>query len=133
MLRLKGAVAIPDGLVQVSLRAILQDEINVGVRLEGVEEVDDVGVRTDASVESELLRLVVDGKLQTGFGRGRPLGQTLDRNRLVGLEVLGREDHAKGTMVERRDCLIAAIKKNTTNKLLPQALHFSGAEVENVM
>jgi hypothetical protein len=42
---------------------------------------------------------------------------------LVGLQVLGREDHAEGAMVEGRDGLITAIQDDAAAKTIPQASH----------
>jgi hypothetical protein len=35
-------------------------------------------------------------------------------------------------MVERRDCLVAPIEKNTPNKSIPEAVHADGVESEEI-
>jgi hypothetical protein len=61
--RLEGAMANSDGFVEIATRAKLQDEIHVGVRLIRVQKVDDVRMRAQASVQDELLRLVIDSEV----------------------------------------------------------------------
>jgi hypothetical protein len=45
---------------------------------------------------------------------------------LSGSGVLGEEDHAEGTMIERRDGEVTAIEELVLCKLVPQAIHVGG-------
>jgi hypothetical protein len=51
------------------------------------------------------------------------LGDDLDRDGLAGYEILGLEDHSKGTMIEGRDYFISSIEHGTFAKLVAHALH----------
>jgi len=123
VLRLQGSMAVADGLIEVTLRAELQDQIDVGIGLEGIDEIDNVAVLAQAAVQEELLRLIVDGEVQPGVTRGRPLGETLESDGLVGQEVVSLEDHAEGAVVEWRDGLVASMEKDASGELVSQAFH----------
>jgi hypothetical protein len=88
-----------------------------------VEEIDNVAVKTKPGVESKLLGPLIHGQVKSSLRRSRSLGETLDSNSFIGQKVVALEHHAKGAMVEGRDCLITAIEKNAANKLISQALH----------
>jgi hypothetical protein len=133
MFRLQRALTVADCLVEIAARAKLQDKVDMRFSLEGPDQVDDVGMGTQAAVQNKLLRLLVDGKVDAGTVGGRPLSQALDGDGLAILEVPSQEDHAEGAMVERSDSLITAIKKNTSAEVFPQAGHCEGAiESEDV-
>ena len=101
MFSLQRAVAVADGLVQVTPGAKLEDQVDMRIGLERVDQVDDVSVRAETAMQGKLLRLVINGEVETRIVGGRFLGQALDGHGLVGLEISGHEDHAEGAMVER--------------------------------
>jgi hypothetical protein len=112
-----------DGFVEVAIGAELEDEVDVVLALEGLEQIDDVVVGAKAKMDTELFGALIDsegGRTVDGGGR---LGNDLDGNIVVGYQVLGLEDHAKGAMVERRDGLVSSIEYNAFVKLIAHALH----------
>lgn len=88
MLGLQGAGSGPDGFVQVTPGAELEHDVNMSLGLEGVDEIDNVGVRTELGVARELLGSFVNGKGGIEVTRSGFLGQALDGNELVGGEIL---------------------------------------------
>ncbi len=126
MLRLQRAMADADRLVQVTARAELDHQVDMGIRLERVDEVDDVGMRSELAVQHQLFGLVVDGEVEEALRCGRLLSQALDGDRLVRPGVLGHEDHAEGAMVERRDGLIPTTEHDAIVKAVAKALHCDG-------
>jgi hypothetical protein len=116
-------MALSDSLVEITLTAELEDQVEVRLGLERVEQVDDVGVRAQAAMQNEFLRLLVDGKIGASFRAGTLLGKALDGHGLVGHEILGLEDHTERSMVEGGDCLVTSTEEDTANELVLEAFH----------
>jgi hypothetical protein len=71
----------------------------VGFRLEGRDEINDVGMVAETIVAVELHQVIVARVLWLGCIR-RGLQQALDSHEATRLVVLCEEDHAKGPVVE---------------------------------
>jgi len=122
VLGLQRAFVKADGFIEVTIGAKLEDKVDVVLGLEGLKQVDNVGVRANAEVDSELLGALVHG--QSGLiGASVVLGDDLDRNDFASYEVLGLEDHAEGAMIEWGDGFIPPIKYNALMKQVAHALH----------
>jgi hypothetical protein len=119
-----------DGLVKVTHWAELQDKEHVSVGLERVDQVHNVWMVPENVVACELDEVVLSKgrRLLRVVGS---LGQTLDGNLLVGLEVLGQEDHAKGAVVEWRDGFETIVQKGPLNELLLHAKRSHGELIEH--
>jgi len=63
--RLTGSSAHTDGLVEVAIRTVLQDKVDVMFRLEMVDEVDNVRMVADPTMDCKFFRAIIDSK-----GRG---------------------------------------------------------------
>lgn len=126
VLRLQRTLVKADGLVQVTVGAVLEDKVDVVLGLKGLEKVDDVGMGTKPEVDTELLRALVDSKCRRAIDGSRGLGNNLDGNEIIGHKVLGLEDHAKGAIVECRNGFVSAMEYNTCLKLITHALHEEG-------
>jgi hypothetical protein len=123
VLSLKGALANTDGLVQVAIGAELKDQVDVVLSLERLNEVYNVGVVAKVEVNAKLLGALIDCESGRAVDGGGALGDDLDGNVVAGHKVLGLEDHAKGAIVERGDCLVSSIEHNAVMKVIAHALH----------
>lgn len=94
-------------------------------RLERVNQVDNVGVRAELVVVLQFLGKFVDCKAGCIIS-GVRLGQALDGNQFICINVLSKMNHAKRAMVEKLDGFEASIKTNAvslvdfTNPTLPK-------------
>lgn len=91
----------PDGLVEVTVGAVLQNQIDMSIGFEGMDEVDQVGMMCEASVTLQLFEAVINGQ-GTRRVSGRCLGQALDGNVLTSLGVVCDKHHSEGAMVQGR-------------------------------
>lgn len=71
----------------------------MGVGLEGVNEVNQVGVMRETSMALQLFEAIIDRQGAHGV-RGGCLGNALDCNFLVGLVVVRNNYHAKGAVIQ---------------------------------
>ena len=109
MFGVERATPNPNGLVEVAIRAVFENEVNMASGLERVNQVDNVGVVPNSSVNSELFGFLVDSDGGgTGISSGI-LGKALQCYKFAGEGVVSFEDHAKGAMVERRDGPVSSI------------------------
>lgn len=123
VLRLQRAGARADRAIQVTPRAELEDEIDMGIGLEGVNQIDDITVGAEVGVTGQLLRPLIDRKGGVALGDSRFLGEHLDGDVLVGVQVPGHEDHTEGAMIKRRESLEASIKDDSVIELVLHAFH----------
>jgi hypothetical protein len=123
VLSLKGTLANTDGLVKVAIGAELKDQVDVVLGLEGLEQVDDIGMVTKVEVDTKLLGTLIDCESGRAVDGGRALGDDLDSNVVTSHKVLGLENHAEGATVEWRDGLVSSIEHNAIVKLIAHALH----------
>ena len=121
MLGFQRTLVATDRFVQIASLAVLENDVGVGLGLEGVDEVDNVGVGSKTSVKNQLLRLLVNRKVEAGFACSSLLCQALDGNLLTSLEVAGHEDHAERPMVEGGDRFVSASEEDSRLELVPKA------------
>jgi hypothetical protein len=114
-----------NSFVEIAPRAKLENNVDMSACLEGMDEIDNVGVRSKDTVASQLLGFVVDREVDVDFGRSssRFLGQTFDSNQVIGLQVSSHEDHTEGSMIQGRDGLKSPIKDNAIVESISQAFH----------
>ena len=113
-------------LVKVSIGAILQHQVDMVLGLEGLKEVDYVGVATKAKMDAKLFRALIDSKSRRAVDGGGRLSDNLDGNKFVGCQILSLEDHAEGAMIEGGDSFVSAVEYNTCLELITHALHEEG-------
>jgi len=109
MLSLQRTLVIADGLVKVTVGAVLQDKVDVVLRLERLKHIDNIRVLAKAKVDTKLFRAFIYSKSRRAVHCSRRLGDTFDGNKITGGQVLSREDHAKGAMVQSRDSFVSAM------------------------
>lgn len=80
----------------------------MGFGLEGMNQIDNVRMRAQLVVVFEFLGKFVDCKARCIIG-GIRLGQALDGNQFIRINIFSQMDHAKGTMVEKLDGFEASI------------------------
>ena len=117
VLGLERAAAEADGFVEVAHGAVLEHEEHMGLRLEGVDQIDDVGVLAETVVAGELEQVVAAADAGGGLGLEN-LGDALDGDEVSGGDILGEEDHAEGAMVQGRNRLVAVVQENARDKAI---------------
>lgn len=118
------SAVVSDCLVQVASRTEFENDVDVCFGFEGMDEVDDIRVGTQAGVAFQFFRTFVDGECRVNVGGF--LGQALDGHEFVGLQIPGHENHTERAMVEGRDGLKASIKDNSIVESILKAFHCDG-------
>jgi hypothetical protein len=123
MLCFKGTLAKTNGLVKVTVGTKLENEVDVVLGLERLKQVDDMSMITDAEMDAQLLRALINCESGRAVDSGRGLGDDLDGNVVARYKVFGLEDHAKGAMVEWGNGFVSSIEHNAIVKLIAHTIH----------
>jgi hypothetical protein len=123
MLRLQGSLLHLYGLEQIPVGTEFQDEVDVALRLEVADKVDNIRMGPEAFVAKHLLRAFIDSErwLAT-FGGGAWLEQPLDSNTYAGDRISSHEHLSVGAAVQASFNLIAAVEQ-APDDILMARLH----------